>query len=87
MTVEEYHKKLESVFRNNEYGDEYFFNHYQFEFEKEYYILITLYNGVQHRCLIGREIDKNNKCVIPKEGEERFIEIEKCIKSIKEEAD
>ena len=83
MTVEEYHKKMERIFRNNEYGNQSFFSNHQYKFEKEYYILITFYNGLQERCPIGREIDKNNRCVIPKEAEERFIEIDGCIKSLK----
>ena len=74
---------MKRIFRNNEYGNRAFFSNHQYEFEKEYYILITFYNGLQERCPIGREIDKNNRCVIPKEAEERFIEIDGYIKSLK----
>lgn len=83
LTEEEYHEKMKSMFNQYAYGDQSFFHNHRYEFEKEYYISISFYNGNSKLCPIGRETDNNNLCPIPREARERFIEIERCINELK----
>ena len=61
MTLEEYHKKLKSMFYFHEYGDEHFFKNHQYEFEMEYYLSVILNNGIKENYLIGSGYSKSEK--------------------------
>ena len=83
LTMDEYHEKIKKMFKYNEYGDQDYFKSHRCEYEKEYYLVITLYDDTQKFCSLGCEIEESDDCEIPIEAEERLIEIERCIKNLK----
>lgn len=81
LSEEEYHNIIKNRYNQNQYTNSE--KSYIYKFEKEYYIKINFYNGKNELCPIGREADTDNRCIIPREAEERLIEIERYIRELK----